>query len=144
MNFKRFIIFKIFIYSTLFVLFACSSKNELNNGLIGIYYSEPNLTSIKALTVLKALDQVWDESVDFQGGSSGEWNGYILAPTDGLITFHFSTDQIAKLVINNDSLKLGKDNPNGKLAIETKKGESYPKNHQCRFGCPGSGTGGNG
>ena len=45
--------------------FSCQKSDSQDKpGLVGIYYSEPDLTSIKAVMVLTSLEQNWDETVD--------------------------------------------------------------------------------
>ena len=73
---------------------SCKNGGETyKSGIIGIYYSEPNLTSIKAIINLKSLEQTWDEKTDFISGSSGEWNGFVRTPLTGEITFRIETNR---------------------------------------------------
>ncbi len=109
---------------------ACSDNgNSRKEGLIGIYYSEPDLTSIKGISVLKSLNQKWDESVDYEGGTSGVWNGYIVAPFTGKINFHLSTNKSLFLKINNsDSVKANNTKTAKVFSLKMKKGNAYPIN----------------
>ncbi|MFC2133975.1 sialidase family protein [Bacteroidota bacterium] len=105
---------------------ACSSKST-TPGLIGIYYSEPNLTSIKALTILDNLEQVWDENVDFQGESSGEWNGYLIAPKSGQIKFQLSSNFTSEVIFaEKTKIKVDQENPTAEFEIGMAEGDSYP------------------
>lgn len=110
-------------------LIGCSSQSEENRfgpGLIGIYFSEPNMTSIKAVTVLESLEQVWDENVDFQGESSGEWNGYLIAPLTGKVKFELASNFSSEVIIAGDkSVKVDRENPIAEFEIEMAEGESY-------------------
>jgi len=110
----------------LFCISSCTQNEKIKYGLIGIYYSELDMTSIKAVTVLESLEQTWDESVDFQGESSGEWNGYIYAPATDTITFYLSTNWIAEAHIAGEKLKVNKDNPEAQIELQMTKGQSYP------------------
>ena len=99
------------IITFIMVFLGCQKNNsDLRPGLVGIYYSEPNLTSFKAITVLTSLEQNWNNQVDFQTGSSGIWDGYIIAPANGEISFYLETNKIANLEIGDD------------LKIESKQG----------------------
>lgn len=100
-------------------------NNQYKPGLVGIYYSEPNLTSIKAITTLTSLEQNWDEKVDFQTSSSGVWDGYIIAPADGEIQFHLKTNKIAILEIDRD-FKTESIKDSTSLKIKMIKGQAYP------------------
>jgi hypothetical protein len=110
------------------LFFASCTSDDGKQGLIGIYYSEPNLTSIKALMILEKLDQTWDENVDFQGESSGEWNGYLIAPADGKVKFELTTSFISEVSISGNKLRADKNNPADTLEIHMDKGNSYPIN----------------
>jgi hypothetical protein len=108
------------------MLFSCQKSNShYKPGLVGIYYSEPNLTSIKAVTNLTSLEQNWDEKVDFQTGSSGVWDGYIIAPADGEISFYLETNKIAILEIDN-KFKTESNQGLTSLNIKMNKDQAYP------------------
>jgi hypothetical protein len=102
-----------------------SGDSHYQPGLVGIYYSEPNLTSIKAVVVLTSLEQNWGEMVDFQTGSSGVWEGYIIAPADGQISFYLQTNKIAILEIDND-FKTESNQGLTSLNIKMNKDQAYP------------------
>jgi hypothetical protein len=107
-------------------LISCQkSDSQFKPGLVGIYYSEPNLTSIKAVTFLTSLEQNWDEAVDFQTGSSGVWDGFIMAPADGEISFYLETDKVAVLEIDN-KFETKSDTGLTSLNIKMNKGQVYP------------------
>ena len=102
-------------------------SEEYRPGLIGIYYSEPNFTSIKAITILTSLEQNWNEEVDFETGSSGVWNGYIIAPVDGDISFHLETNKIATLAIGKDhQTESNQDQASTTLVVQMEKNRIYP------------------
>jgi len=107
------------------IIFSGCQKNQYRPGLVGIYYSEPNQTSVKAVTVLTSLEQNWDESVDFETGSTGVWDGYIVGPADGQVSFYVETNKIAILEINNDK-KVESDKARSTLNMEMAKGKIYP------------------
>jgi hypothetical protein len=96
-------------------------------GLIGIYYSEPNLTSFKAIISLESLQQKWDETTDFITGSSGVWDGFIIAPEDGEITYSLESNKVAILEINQAYIaKTNKSVNEDRVRIPMKKGQAYP------------------
>jgi hypothetical protein len=110
---------------TLSHLFLSCQQGEFKPGLVGIYYSEPNLTSVKAVTVITSLEQNWDERVDFQTGSSGVWDGLIIAPADGEISFRLNTNKIAILEIDKQ-FKTESNQDLTLLSIQMNKGQAYP------------------
>ena len=76
---------------------ACQKSESYHQGLVGIYFSEPNLTSIKAYSVLTYLEQVWGQDHEYGTESSGRWRGYILAPTEGKVRLHLMTNRKVRL-----------------------------------------------
>lgn len=134
-NFTIGICNKIFIrFSVLFLvtiaimatISGCQKKEQINKpGLIGIYCSEPNLTSIKAITVLETLEQRWDETVDYQTGSSGVWDGFLIAPADADISLYLETNKITTLEIDN-KFKTESNQGRSSLRIPMIKGKAYP------------------
>ncbi|VAX22382.1 hypothetical protein MNBD_IGNAVI01-1676 [hydrothermal vent metagenome] len=116
------------IIAVIFTLGSCSKENPQKEGLIGIYYSEPDLTSIKGISVLKSLNQKWDDSVDYEGGTSGDWSGYIIAPASGNIEFYLSTNRKSKIKIDTDSTEIENENSGKTFVVKMGKGKSYPVN----------------
>lgn len=109
---------------------SCSNKNQNKvKGIIGLYCSEPDLTSIKGVSVLTSLSQEWGESVDYEGDTSGEWNGYVVSPITGDVNFYITTNKTVHLKINdNNFIKVNTNNLGETLTVNMKKGESYPIN----------------
>lgn len=96
-------------------------------GLVGIYFSEPNLTSIKALSVLTSLDQVWGQDYEYGRESSGRWNGFLVAPVSGDVQIHLETNRKLHLILEG----LGKaeaegDQPSVSLNVSMTDGQRYP------------------
>ena len=113
------------IFLSFLILTGCGNSNK-QQGLIGIYYSEPNMTSIKALVILDKLEQTWDESVDFQGESSGEWTGYIRAPKSGKIKFELSSNFSSEVIIGKTKQRVDENTTKVSFNYEMIEGESYP------------------
>lgn len=112
------------------LIFSCTNKTQdITNGIIGLYYSEPDLTSIKGVSILTSLNQKWDESIDYEGDTSGEWDGYIISPFSGNVQFHVTTNKLLYLKINNnDSIKIDQEGLKKIITVKMKKGISYPIN----------------
>jgi hypothetical protein len=132
MKVKSAFLSRIFLKITLSIMtfyisiLGCNTNDSKHYpGLVGIYYSEPNLTSIKAVTVLTSLEQNWDESVDFETGSSGVWDGYIIGPADAEVGFYLETNKSVVLEIDNES-KIESEKGKASLAIKMKKDQMYP------------------
>lgn len=105
---------------------SAQKKDELKNGLIGLYYSDANLTKPRSVWILKSVNSdelEWHNSNDF----SGQWIGYLKAPKTGTVNFFGKADNEVQVIIAGErvidtwdkNIKIG-----GKL--EFKKGELYP------------------
>jgi hypothetical protein len=121
-----------FIYHVLIILIialtACRVKDkDKEDGLIGIYFSEPNLTSVKGITILETLEQVWDDRTEFITGSSGDWKGYIEGPVNDVVSFKIETNKRIVLKIGDEfHAECNKQNPVDTLLLDMQKNERYP------------------
>jgi len=96
-------------------------------GLIGLYFSEPNLTAVKAKMVLTTLEQDWNASAFQTTGSSGIWIGNIVGPADGEVTFYLSTNKILELQIGeNDKIDADMQEPGSSFKVAMVEGKAYP------------------
>ena len=107
---------------------ACqSSTSDRQPGLIGVYFSEPDLTAIKARMVLETLEQDWNELAFQTTGSSGIWDGEIIGPLDGELTFHLSTNKVVELrVADKFDATASPNTPDTTLTVTMVAGETYP------------------
>jgi hypothetical protein len=104
-----------------------SSVTTEQPGLIGLYFSEPDLTAIKAKMVLNSLEQNWDESAFQTTASSGIWDGTLTGPSDGKVTFHLSTNKVLDLKIGeNDEVRADLENAAPTLTVDMVEGDAYP------------------
>jgi len=124
------IMYSVFIgvFIFLFILFSnCQKNTSFEEGLVGIYFSEPNLTSIKAYSVLTSLEQVWGQDYEYGIESSGHWNGFIIAPAEGKIRIHVETNRKIKLSLEgSDTIVADRDHPVASTEVNMLKGEKYP------------------
>jgi len=96
-------------------------------GLTGLYFSEPDLTAVKAKMLLTTLQQDWNELTFQTTGSSGIWDGGIVGPADGEVTFHLSTNKIVELQVGDASMvRASAASPESTLSVMMAVGESYP------------------
>ena len=102
-------------------------KEVNREGLVGIYFSEPNLTSIKAYSVLTSLEQVWGQDYEYGTESSGRWTGYLVGPVEGEVILHLSTNRRAKLILEG-FVGLESESPQAEatLNVQMKEGERIP------------------
>jgi len=116
------------VFIFLFILFSnCQKNTSFEEGLVGIYFSEPNLTSIKAYSVLTSLEQVWGQDYEYGIESSGHWNGFIIAPAEGKIRIHVETNRKIKLSLEgSDTIVADRDHPVASTEVNMLKGEKYP------------------
>lgn len=116
------------LFSIILILFSsCQKKSGYNEGLVGIYFSEPNLTSIKAYSMLTSLEQVWGQDYEYGMESSGHWEGFLVAPVDGKVTIHIETNRKVKLILaETEEIIADSDKPVAETELEGVEGELYP------------------
>jgi len=106
---------------------SCHSESAGREpGLTGLYFSEPNLTAIKARMILKDLEQNWDDSTFQTTGSSGIWDGNIIGPVDGDVTLHLRSNKVIQLQIGDDLAVATSESPGSELPVSMEEGASYP------------------
>jgi len=126
---QRFYIFG-FVFLLCF-LFNCTKEKTVDRteqGLIGAYYGNADLTHIKLPEVLPDLDRVWDEALDSGHGSSwsGKYEGFIIAPFTGEVTFELETNREASLEINGKKVSAKGEQTQAVFQMTLKKDERYP------------------
>lgn len=110
----------------IYALTGCQEKTDKKTGLIGIYYSEADLESPKGITYLDSLYQRWDETVDFQSGSSAEWKGYLTGPVTGNVTLTISTTTKVELKIENKTIEANNSTAEISHQLTMVKDKAYP------------------
>ena len=105
---------------------SCQNAGKDRQGWVGIYFSETNLTSIKALSVLTSLDQIWGQDYEYGTESSGRWNGYLVATVDGKVRIHIETNRKVRLSVEGfEAVEAGGDHPAVDLLADMDRGERY-------------------
>ena len=100
-------------------------QSDSRQGLIGAYYEGPDLTRIGSVSYLDTLDRVWDDEDESQW--SAKWEGDIIAPATGSITFTIKTNRHLLLIVNGNIIaEASGENSKGEGNIKMKKGERYP------------------
>ncbi|MHC4617332.1 MAG: exo-alpha-sialidase [Planctomycetota bacterium] len=69
-------------------------------GLVGQRFGEANLTNVKNAEVIDSLEHLWTENDDRGGSWSARWQGYIVGPCTGEITFHGVTNKRVTMKID--------------------------------------------
>ncbi|UCE05363.1 MAG: hypothetical protein JSW07_17370, partial [bacterium] len=128
---KSKIAFTIFLISSYFFIFSCSTETQKKNveqGLIGAYYGNADLTRVKSAEVLPDLDREWDEVAGSGHGSewSGKYEGFIIAPVTGDVSFHLETNRHVILVIDRIEVDVQDKQRVGILKLQMQKGKNYP------------------
>jgi len=89
---------KILTVVTLAVIVTSSSVGAVSSetcrpGLVGQRFGETDLTNLKNAEVIDSLEHLWSENDDRGGSWSSRWQGYIVAPATGEITFHVESNK---------------------------------------------------
>lgn len=74
-------------------------QEQTSLGLVGQRFGETDLTKVKNAEVIDSLEHLWTENDDRGGSWSSRWQGYIVAPATGEITFHAETNKKVRIEI---------------------------------------------
>jgi hypothetical protein len=117
----------IVVLGILLCLSGCGQKQErLLPGLVGAYFGNPDLTRVKLPEVLPILDQSWGEDTGHGSSWSGKYQGYIIAPETGDITFYLETNKASALEIGTSKIESKGKDAESTFQIPMQKGELYP------------------
>ena len=72
----------------------------MRSGLIGVWYGEADFTRPKQADRIRSLEFIWDERNGHGREWSARWEGVIIAPTNGNVSFHAETSQHITLEID--------------------------------------------
>ena len=72
----------------------------MRSGLIGVWYGEADFTRPKQADRIRSLEFIWDERNGHGREWSARWEGVIIAPTNGNVSFHVETSQHITLEID--------------------------------------------
>lgn len=114
------------LFTLSLILISCAGKNEFKNGLVGVYYSNPDLTTPKIFSVVDKLEHRWGKENGFATEWGLEWIGYLVAPTDGEVTIHIETNKHAKFILGDDVLNVGNSADENNITITMNKNEKIP------------------
>ena len=107
-------------------IYSCDShqKEPIYPGLIGAYYGENDFMNIKESEVLLRLTQFYDEETGHGNAWSAIWEGYVIAPISGEVTFNLSSTKNVSLQLRNDAtLNAGNGRSDSEALISTEAGE---------------------
>jgi len=110
-------------------------------GLVGIRFSSPEFLNPQGEYPIERLAIHYDNAVDKGGNDwSGIWRGFLIGPTDGLVTLKGETDRMITLVVDEETL-FGAEPFRGSetASIDLEKGKLYPI--EVRFQLPSGGKG---
>lgn len=123
---KRKLLFLVTTVILLLSMCSQSGRTELREqGLIGAYYGNADLTRIKESEILTDLDQYWDEETGHGSAWSGKYEGFIIAPVSGELTFHLKTNNRAILQIDQSTAEAQGENSVSDIKVVMKKNKPY-------------------
>ncbi|MBD3386185.1 hypothetical protein GF407_14845 [candidate division KSB1 bacterium] len=108
------------------LMIGCSKETRFNEGLVGVYYSNPDLTTPKLFSVVDKLEHRWGKENGFATEWGLEWLGFLIAPTDGKVKIHVETNKQAKLVFGSDVLTIDNSRNKKVITIDMNKNEKIP------------------
>ena len=98
-----------------------------NQGLVGAWYHNSDLTRIGSGMWIKDLNPTWDVITGRGSGWSAQWEGYITSPASGDIEFYAESDrQLNVAIAGQEILHTGEQNSKDQAVLRLKKGRQYP------------------
>ncbi|MHC4619514.1 MAG: PA14 domain-containing protein [Planctomycetota bacterium] len=95
------------------------------NGLVGGQFGSEDLTDLENVSRLNSLEHSWSEDDDYGRQWSAKWQGFIIAPATGRITFHAETDKSVRIQIAaSEVVAVTAGSKTG--AVSMTKGREYP------------------
>jgi len=100
-------------------------------GLIGIWHSDKDFEKPKAVDHIVTLNMDWSSfqqpGQDRSSGWSARWQGVLIAPATGQITFHVACDYSVRLTVDHETIvewQAEDTEKSGSVVLE--KGKKYP------------------
>lgn len=122
-----FVLFQMIIMLSILNLGCQNQTDKFHSGLVGAYFGNPDLTGIKDFAQLESLHQSWGEANGFSMEWSGIWEGLVLAPVSGEVTFHLTTNKHGILKVGEaEPIEVQGESKEGQFSLMVKKGERYP------------------
>ncbi|MHC4805667.1 MAG: PA14 domain-containing protein [Planctomycetota bacterium] len=104
---------------------AVQADEPKRPGLVGAQYGSEDFTDLQNLSRLGSLERAFSQDDDYGRQWSGKWEGFVVGPADGEITFHTETDQVLQVRVANETIiESKKDAKTGSVLMV--KGREYP------------------
>lgn len=98
-------------------------------GLIGAHYSNDDLTRLAEPMAIEDLDAFRDASNGFGNNWSGQWEGYVSAPSSGKVDFYAESDKEFIVKISGiEVLHVCEGSDADSVSLKMKKGRQYHVN----------------
>jgi len=94
-------------------------------GLAGGQYGSEDFTNLEHFSLLDGLERTWSESDEYGRQWSAEWEGFIVAPADGQISFLAETNRSLQISIVGKKV-VGVKEGKASGSIVMVKGKEYP------------------
>jgi hypothetical protein len=86
------------LLSCLLVLYCgTQTRQELHQqGLVGACFGNEDFTNIRESEIIASLDLSWDEETGHGSSWSGVWEGMVIPPASGPVTFYLRGKEMKK------------------------------------------------
>ncbi len=108
---------------------SCNGNRQeriMSNGLIGTWYGESDFTNIKEPEVLTGLAWRWDEESGHGKSWAGRWQGKIIGPETGEVTFKLQSLKYAELQIAGKKISVSALQGEASMTVLMEKGDALP------------------
>jgi hypothetical protein len=104
-------------------------QQQRYQGLIGAWYHGSDLTKIGSPMRINDLDIRWDVISGRGNGWSAQWEGYIVSPVTGEVTFYGESDRELIMSLNGkEIIHVGEEAYIDSVTVRLRKGAYYPVN----------------
>jgi len=108
---------------------SCSENKQeriISTGLIGTWYGESDFTNIKEPELLTGLEWRWDEESGHGKNWAARWQGMIIGPVTGEVTFRLWSLKYAELQIAAHKISVSAPQGEASMTVLMEKGDALP------------------
>lgn len=112
-----------------FLLMDCRQSalpTRREQGLIGAYYGNADLTNIKEAEILPDLNRIWDEETGHGSAWSGRYEGFVISPVSDVVTFQLATNKHTLLQVGQEIVEADESDSTVELVTKFDKNSVYP------------------
>jgi hypothetical protein len=126
---KSMYLFPVMIFLMWLVIAGCKKEQPeriISSGLIGTWYGDADFSNIKEPEVLSGLEGHWDDETGHGNSWAGRWQGMIIGPVTGKVTFRLLTLKYAELQVADKKVVLSDPQGEADVSVDMEEGKALP------------------